>query len=475
MIWLEPASVPRLGEIGIDGPVLLFAAAVSLLAGLAFGWMPALRQSLLAARHEIASGLREGGRSNSAGRERQRMRSGLVVAQVALGLVLLIGSGLLLRSFDALRNVAPGYTAPEEVTLFRLSVPHAEVSDELEAARLLESIALGVEQIPGVESVGISSSVTMGGNSSTDALNVEGFLVEEGSMPPVRRYKFIGEGYHATMGNPLLVGRALTWDDSREQRMVAMVTEDFAREYWGSPEAALGKRISDGIPGQDTYYWREIVGVVGNVHDDGPSQATVPIIFFPYVMSNFWGSDPFVMRSVSYVVRSERTGMPDFISELQKTVWQTSPNLPLANFGTLAEIDRRSTARASFAMLMLSLASLVALVIGAVGIYGVISYIVSQRTKEFGVRLALGAERSQVRAIVVRYGMLLVSAGLLVGLGVAALASELIARLLFGVAPRDPLSFAAGVAVLLLVALVSSLLAARRAASVDPVVALRSD
>lgn len=282
-------------------------------------------------------------------------------------------------------------------------------------------------------------------------------------------------GYHETMGNPLIAGRGLEWDDLESDRLIAVVTRDFAEELWGSPQAALGKRIADGVPGLSDVHWREIVGVVGSIHDDGLGQETVPTIFWPAKMPIFWGSEPWIERSLSFVVRSGRAGDPGFLREIQSAVWELSPNLPLAGPQTMDEVVQRSLARTSFTLLMLGVAAAMALLIGSVGIYGVISYVVTQRTQEIGVRLALGAGSRQVYAMMVRYGMGLAGLGVLLGLIVAGLTTGALSRLLYGVEPRDPLTYAAVAAVLVAVAFAASAIAGLRAGRIDAMEALRRE
>ncbi len=475
LIWFGPDSVPRLDQVRVDGGVMLFALAVSLFAGLLFGLFPAFRHAGGGDSASLSAALKEGGRGGSAGRERYRARSALVVAQVALGLVLLVGSGLMLRSFLALRDVEPGFTDPQELLTFRVSVPSAEIEDPHEAALLEERIIERLASLPGVESVGATSSMTMDVYNSNDALLVEDFPAEEGSLPPIRRYKFITPGYFETMGNPVFAGRGLEWADLHEARLVAVITANFATEVWGEPGAALGRRIADGVPGEEEPMWREIVGVVGDIRDDGVAQEPVATVFWPAAMPRFWGNEPFVQRSLSYVLRSERTGTASLLREAQQAVWTENANLPLAKPETANDILQRSLAHSSFAMLMLGLAAGIALVLGSVGIYGVISYIVSQRTREIGVRLALGAKGSDVHSMMVRYGMGLAMTGVVLGLAVSALLSGTLSRMLYGVEPRDPVTFVVVAILLSLVALLASTLAGRRAARVDALTALRAE
>jgi predicted permease len=392
---------------------------------------------------------------------------------MSLALVLLAGSGLMVRSFQALNQVDPGFDAPGELLSFRVTIPAAEIDEIDQVARAHQEILRRVEAVPGVAAAAFSSSVTMDGWDSNDAVNVEDFPVEGDQLPPIRRFKYVGAGYHETMGNQLLAGRAITWADIEDRAIVAMVTEDFVTDYWSTPTEAVGKRISvyGGTLGEGN--WMEIVGVVQRVHDDGVSQESVPTIFWPQVVDEWWDEDTFTPRSMAYVVRVEAGDPTAVLPEIRSAVWAVNPNLPLARVSTVREFMDESMARTSFTLIMLGIAAGVALFLGAVGIYGVISYVVAQRTREIGVRMALGAEQATVRRMVLKQGAALAAAGVGVGLVVAAGVTRLMASLLFGVQPIDPPTFGAVAVGLSLIALLATWLPARRASSVDPVVALR--
>jgi predicted permease len=467
LLGLAPENLPRINEIGIDPVVLLFTFGISVLAGLLFGLFPVVRYGGVS----LVSALKEGGRGSSVGRERHRARNGLVIAQVALALVLLVGSGLMIRSFQALRNVNPGFERPEEVVTFRVSLPEASIPNPDEAIRVHRSILDGLAAIPGVSSVGASFSITMDGWDSNDAVWVEDFPTPEGQIPPIRRFKWIAGDYFGTMENPLLAGRGIEWADIYDRNPVVVVTENLAVEYWGSPVAALGKRIAQGDPSDPT--WREIVGVVGNVHDDGVDQEATTVVYWPMAVDGFWGDETFVQRMMAFAVRTDRPNPASLLPEARQAVWSVNPNLPLASVRTLDEILDDSMVRTSFTMVMLAIAGAVALVLGAVGIYGVISYVVSQRTREIGVRIALGAQQADVGRLVLRQGLALTGSGVAVGLLAAFGLTRLMTSLLFGVQPADPMTYAFVATALGAVAMLASYLPARRAAAVDPVEALR--
>lgn len=470
LVFLGPETLPRLDEISVDGSVVAFTMVISLLAGLFFGLFPVLRYRRL----DLVGSLKEGARGSDTSRQRQRVRSALVIAQMALALVLLVGSGLMIRSFQALRQVNPGFARPAEVLTFRVVVPAAEVEDEIAAAAVTEQILERLAALPGVVSASAAVSITMDGWDGSDAVFVEDFPTPEGQLPPIRRMNFVAPGSFATLENPLLAGRDITWDDLHERRPVAVVTENFAREYWGEPARALGRRL--GTTGSPTErQWREIVGVVGNVHDDGLGQDPTPLVYWPMVLENFWGEKIFTQRAMAYAVRTRGRLPESLVPEARAAVWAVNPNLPLADVKTLDEILGQSLARTAFTLVLLGIAAAVALFLGTVGIYGVISYVVSQRTREIGVRMALGARHTDVSMMVLRSGMALVLGGLAIGLAVAVGASRLLAALLYGVRPNDPLTYGGVSLLLAVVALSTAYLAARRAASVDPIEALRAE
>lgn len=467
LVAIAPEGLPRLEEIAIDPIVLAFTAVVSLAAGALFGLIPVVRF----ARPRLASALKEGGRGSSDGRERHRLRSALVVSEIALALVLLIASGLMMRTFQAMRNVDPGFTNPEEVLTLRITVPEAAAKDLEQAIRMHQAIAEAIGRVPGVRSVGLSSSVTMDGNDSNDPIFVEDRPLPSGTMPPLRRFKWVSENYFATMGAKMVAGRPLGWVDAYEKRRVVVVSENFAREFWKEPGAAVGRRIRN----TPTEPWREIVGVVSNEQDDGVARPAPAVVYWPLLLKDFWGQELAGRRSLAYAIRSGRLDSPTFLKEIQQAVWSVNPALPLASVRTLTELEAESMAQTSFAMVMLAIAAGVALLLGVVGIYGVIAYVAAQRTREIGIRVALGAQVGDVSRLFVRHGLLLLGAGLLLGLGAAAVLARLMTSLLFGVSPTDPLTYAAVTLGLGLVVLAASWIPARRAARVDPVLALRAE
>jgi predicted permease len=466
LVALGPATLPRLEEIGLDATVLFFALAASLLAGLLFGSIPVLKYA--GPRLGIALG---GTRTASHSRQRHRARHVLVVAQVALALVLLVGSGLMIRTFQALRLVAPGFTEPDELQLLRLAVPEAQVQEPERVVRMQQEILERLAAVPGVVSAAFANAMPMEGFNSNDVLFAEDKEYAPGQIPPIRRFRFIGPGYLATAGTPLVAGREFTWADLYERRHVAVVSLNMAKEMWGDAPSALGKRIREGMNDP----WREIVGVASDVYDNGVHQPTPAMVYWPVLMDSFWGNTDNISRGGTFVVRTSRAGTESLLAEIRQAVWSVNPNLPLFLVRTMGEVYRQSMQRTAFTLVMLAIAGGMALVLGIVGIYGVISYAVSQRTREIGIRMALGAGSVALTQMFVRHGLRLVAVGAAVGLAAALVLSRLMRSLLFEISPLDPLTYLAVPVVLALAAALASYLPARRAAGVDPAEALRAE
>ena len=467
LVALAPGNLPRMDQISLDFPTVAFTMAISLFAGFLFGLLPAIKY----AGKKLSLTLRAGGRSMSQSRERHHARNTLVVVQVALALVLLISSGLMIRTFVALRHVPPGFSGPETLQTFRIYVPEAAAKKPEDATRMQQAILDKISVIPGVQSAAFTTSIPMSLAGWHDPIFAEGHVYEDKQIPPLRFYKFISPDLLQTMGNPLILGRDFTWADSYQNHHVALVSENLARELWGSPASALGKRIRENLKGE----WREIVGVVADERDDGLNKPAPTIAFFPTLMDRFEGDDVQVQRGVSYAIRSTRTGSNGFVNEISQAVWSVNPNLPLANIRTMSEIFSKSLARTSFALVMLAIAGAMALLLGLAGIYGVISYSVSQRTREIGIRMALGARNQQVTGMFVRNGAALAGIGIAFGLGVAFLLMRLMSSLLFDVKPVDPLTYIGVSLGLAGAAALASYVPALRATTIDPVDALRAE
>ena len=467
LVTIAPAYLPRLENITIDPLVLLFTLAVSLVAGVLFGLIPVIKY----AAPGVTAALRGGGRTLSQSRERHRARNTLAVLQVALAVVLLISSGLMIRTFLALRQVQPGFNGLRELQTVRIFIPEAQVKEPVRVIRMLEDILGKIRAIPGVSSAAFANSVPTDGNNSTDLLYAEDRTYQEGKLPPLRRFKFVAPGFFQAMGTPLIAGHDFTWTDIYDKRTVVVVSENLARELWRDPRAALGKRIREGM--KDS--WREIIGVVGNVRQDGADQKAPTTVYWPVMMANFWGDETFLQRRAVYAIRGNRAGSESFLKEIRQAIWSINPEVPLAGIRTMDEWYRGSMARSSFTLVMLSLAGSMALLLGIVGIYGVISYSVSQRTREIGIRIALGAQQNRLKAMVVRHGVLLASIGVALGLTAAAAVTRIMSSLLFETSPLDPVTYGAVSAGLIAAAALASYMPAQRASSVSPIDALRAE
>ena len=467
LMAINPLGLPRLQDIGIDLTVLAFTVVVSLFCSLLFGSIPALRY----ASARMGTGLREGGRTLSQGRERHRTRNTLVVIQVGLAFVLLICSGLMIRTFRALTHVDPGFDSQAGIQTFRLAISEVEVPKAEDVMRREEAIAQSLAAIPGVTSVALANSVPMDGGHWMDPVFAQDRNYADGSQPPLRRFKFVSPGFLKTFGIPLIAGRDFTWAETYQRLPVAMVSENLAREYWGSPANALGKYIRVGTKDD----WRQIVGVAGDLLDDGTNKDAPTIAYWPILNNHFESDDENVRREVLYAIRSSRAGSESVMNDVRQAVWAVDANLPLFKFRTQEYFYSRSMARTSFTLVMLGVAAALALLLGLVGLYGVIAYSASQRRREIGIRIALGAQRNAVTAMFVRQGLWMAGAGVACGLVVAVAATRLLRSLLFHVSPMDPLTYSCAALALCAAGALASYIPSRRTASVDPVEALRAE
>ena len=454
--WLAPVALPRVNEIGIDPSVLLVTLGISIVTSLLFGVVPVLRSRVL-----IVEVLKESGRASTGCIGRHRMRNALVVAQLALAVVLLTVSGLMARTFVSMRQVQPGFARPTEVETFDLSLPATLIPDAKQVVPTYEQISGRLQQIPGVTAVGLGV-ITMDGRAGKSPVFVEGDAAP--TLPPIRFFWTIGPGYFEAMENPIIAGRTITWTDIQQLRPLTLISENLALEYWETPAKAIGHRIRSFADAP----WQEIVGVVGNIRAEGLNHPPPALVYVP--VANEQG----VTRSVMYVVRSNRAGTASFLRELQAAVWSVNARVPLANVRTLAEIQAASMAPTSFATVMLMIAASVALLLGLVGVYSVVSHIAAERTTEVGIRMALGAQIGDVHRLFLRHGLLLTLTGIVVGLAAATLLTPVMSAMLYGVDPTDPATYTAVSMILAAVSSLATYLPARRASRVQPIIALRS-
>ena len=467
LIAMGPANLPRLNEISVDARTFGFTLLLSIVSSLFFGLIPALKYA--GPRTSLA--LKSVGRTTSTSRERHRARNLLVIGQVAMALVLLVSAGLMIRTFQALRTVEPGFSDARHLQLMRIAIPDSLVQEPELVLRAQQAILEKLKRIPGVNAAGFVSDMPMEGyDSGWDCIFAKDKTYPEGVIPPLRLYKYISPGFLQTAGTRLIAGREFTWDDVYGLRPVIMVSENFARETWGSPSAAVGKQLREfsGMP------WRQVIGVIQDVRERGVQDKAPEIVYWPPMTAYLFGDKaPQTLRTETFAIRAERAGTQAFLNEIRQAVWSVNSNLPLASVRTMQEVYDKSMARTSFTLVMLAIAGAMALVLGLIGIYGVLSYAVAQRQREIGIRLALGAQQTNVLQMVLGQAAKMALVGVVIGASAAFVLTRLMASLLFGVTAHDPETFAAVAAVLILVALLACYVPARRAMQVDPMVALR--
>jgi predicted permease len=460
-----PSDLPRMAEVGVDLRVLGFTAMISLGCAIFFGLLPLVRYGA----DDLANQLKDGGgRGGTTGRERHRLRNGLVVVQVAMALVLLVGAGLMLRSFIALRAQDPGFEVKNVLTA-RLSVPSAEVQEWQQTADFFRQLRERMSGQPGVEAVGFAQGAPLSGGVSFVTIDVEDQPRGPEEMPIFSTQMLVGEGYFEAMGIELRQGRAFQARDGADGTRAVVISESFARHWW--PDSSpLGRRVGGG--GDNGADWWEIVGVVADVTHQDLQGDPEEFVYFPTVVGP--AANPQAARSMDILIKTASDPL-QVIPVLRRELRELNPRIPLSNPRTMEQVFRAATSRTSFTMAMLGTASGIALLLGLIGIYGVISYVVSQRTREIGVRMALGATAPSVRGMVVRQGLTLAAGGVAVGLLAAGFLSSVMSSLLFGVNPLDPLTYCAVAMGMVGVAAFASWIPARRAAGVDPSKALRVD
>jgi putative ABC transport system permease protein len=458
LVAMKPDNLPRLGEIGVDLRVLGFTFGVSLLTGILFGLLPAWAAS----RGVVNDALKEGGRSATAGGARQRLRSTFVVVELAVALILLIGAGLLVKTFSVLRSVEPGFK-PDHLLTMRVELPEARYKEVDKQTRFRTQTLEAVNSLPGVKAAMVSE-LPLSGDSLNHDFVIDGRPpIASGDEPSLETRSVIGD-YFSAMGIPLKAGRDFASQDFIEKApLVGIANDAMVRQYFPN-EDPLGKRIRWARDRQ--IEWITIVGVVGDVKHFGLDLPEEPGLYSPYTQAPPW------KRWTSLVVRTQ-SDPASMAGAVKQQVWKIDPQLPLTKVETMDEVASGSFAARRFNMLLLVIFAGLALLLAAVGIYGVMSYAVTQRTQEIGIRMALGARAIDVLRLIIRNGMTLILIGVVIGLAGAFALTRLLATLLFGVGPTDKLTFATVSAVLIFVALLACYIPARRATKVDPLVALR--
>jgi predicted permease len=463
LVALSPPEIPRLSEVGIDAGVLAFALGVSLLTGVLLGLVPGLHASAF----DLRGALGAGGRGATAGRARQALRRGLVVGEVSLALVLLTGAGLLVQSFARLVRVDPGFHA-ENVLAVPLSLPARQYAEVPQVIAFYRDLHDRVDALPASNAVGAVAFLPLASGRGDLNFEIEGRPVPDDAPSPRADWQVVTPGYFRAMGMRLLRGRTLSAADDERAPGAVVINESLARRYWPG-EDPIGVRFKLG--GEAGPGWVTIVGIVGDVRYRALDTEPEPEMYLAHSQFRMWHGGT-ILRAMTLVVRSESdpTGLSGAI---RREIRALDANLPIGTITTMEEVRAESVASSRFVMLLLSIFSGVALAIAAVGIYGVMAYAVSLRTKEIGVRLALGATPRRVLRMVIGQGLMLAAGGVALGLLAALWLTRLIAGLLFDVSPSDPATIAGVSAVLMAVALVACYIPARRATRIDPVAAMR--
>jgi predicted permease len=459
LLTLAGSALPSALDIGIDADVVVFTLGVSLLCGALLCLIPIAKY----AAPRVIEALRGASRSYSAGRETHRARNTLVVVQVALALVLLIGSGLMIRSFVALRAVDAAVRDPAQVQTLRIFIPQPTVPEFSRVVRMQNDIADRIATLPGVQSVAYASRRPLLGDGPSGP-----FVFDDAPESAETEFRYTSPGFFTTLGTPLLAGRDFEWADTYEGRQVAIVSENVATARWGSPAAALGHTLGRGVPGSPK---STIVGVVGNIHHHGVDRRAPEAVY----LTQAEAVAQYASRTMFYFVRSERVGAPAFVEELHRAVWAVSPELPLGSVEPLGAQYDRSLARRSLTLVLLAITSGMALSLGLIGIYAVIAYVLAQRTREIGIRMALGARAGALKRMLVGHVLVLAAVGVALGVGGALVSTRLMESLLFGVTALDPTTYVAVSAVLFAVALLAGYLPVRRVTRIDPMQSLRAE
>jgi predicted permease len=459
-VWLVrsfgPQDLPRLDEAGADFRVFAFASMITLFTGILFGLAPALG----ATRVNLVESLKEGGQKSGSGRSHPHLRSALVVSQIALAMVLVIASGLLVRTFSQLLAADSGFRS-EHVLTFELSLPNTRYPDRNHIARFYQQALPRLRAIAGVEAAGITEAVPMGGATESTAIRIVGRPVAKGQRYPIVNYTIVSPGLFSALSTPLLRGRDVLDSDLLSAPAVTVINRAMAHQYWPN-EDPVGKQLT--VPAQRVP--ATIIGVVANIKHASLREVPGPEMFEPFTQ-NVWPS----MALMQVVLRTNADPSAE-IGSARQAIHELDPSVPLAKIQTLSTLTSTAMAGDRFSMLLVGFFGLLALLLAAVGIYGVISYSVSQRTREIGIRMALGARRGKVFEMILRQGLMLAGLGIALGVVAALGAGRMLAGFLYGVRATDPLTFVSVTIFLAAVALAASLFPARRAANTDPMRAL---
>ena len=464
LAWWNPASIPRVAGVSLDGRVLFFTAVVALVTSLLFSLVPALR----ALRTDLTDSLKDGGQNASAGGSRQRFRNALVVAEMALAVVLLVGAGLTLRSLWALQRVPLGFD-PSGVLTMRLALPAASYERPEQVVSFYEQLMDRVRQLPGVRVAGAARSLPLGSTIGDFGLMVDGYQPPPGTNAK-GDWQIVTDGYLAAMGERIVRGRGITAADSTDAMLVGLINEEMARRYWPGRDP-LGGRFKIG-GGSSQRPWVTVVGIVADVRHNGITDVVKEKFYVPH--TQWHKSLGNSIRGMTLVVKTGEDPTI-LVGPVRQAVRALDPSLPVADIRTMANVVGATLSTPRFTGVLLTTFAVLALALSAIGIYGVLSYLVSRRTREIGIRVAIGAGRLEVLRLIMRSGLVLALAGVAVGMVLAAWTSRLMRGLLHEVSPADPLTFLVVGVTLSLVAMLASLVPAWRATRVDPVIALKSE
>jgi putative ABC transport system permease protein len=459
LVALSPADFPRLQEINVDGSVLGFTLLVAVACGLIFGLAPALQSSRL----NLNESLKEGGRGAD-GSGRRRIRSALVVTEIAFSLMLLVGAGLMVKSFMKLQNVSPGFQTDHILTM-HLTLPRARYDSNEKINNYNRQLIERVSAVRGVEAAGLSISLPPDHLEVSDSFSIEGKPSPPGSSEPSFPIVLTSPEYFATLGVPLLQGRGFNATDREGSPPVVIINQTLSERYFPD-ENPIGKRLKVGGADRPRNPWMEIVGVVGDVKYSGLQAQREPAYYTP-LAQDVWGA--------AYLVVRTSVNPTSLAPAIREQIWELDKDIPIANLATMDQLLAESVAQPRFRTLLLGIFAALALVLASVGIYGVISYSVTQRTHEIGIRMALGARARDVMTLVIRQGMALAFIGVGIGLAASLALTRLMESLLFEVSTTDEATFAGVAALLIAVAVLACWIPARRASRVDPMAALRNE
>ena len=454
-----PATISQTQTIGIDAKVLVFTALIALLTGIVFGLAPAIHAS----HSNLNDSLKEGGRDSTAGRRGNRLRNLLVVGEVAVSFILLIGAGLLVNSFLHLRNLDPGFRADHLLTM-KVDLSELKYPDGEQRSVFFDEVLRRTRVLPGVQSVAVAGNLPLTYNGDSASIAVEGLPDPPPDQWPDVIYRAVGSGYFSTMGIPIVRGRDFTDQDTADSKKVVVISEKTAQHYWPRQDP-IGKRLKPGATASDAP-WREVIGVVKDVRQNDFIAQPKMQMYFSYRQLKDVAANALVVRT--------SVGPMSLAGSVRNAIWAVDKDQPVADIDTMEHIVAEAIARQRFSMLLLGIFAGLALVLAAVGIYGVMSYSVAQRTHEIGIRMALGARRTDVLQMTVKQGLKLVSFGIALGLVAALLLTRVLAGLLFGISATDPMTFVGISVVLLAVAVLASYVPALRATKVDPIISLRA-